>query len=144
MEMPLEISRYIQQMAGPRTRPDWRKGSMMFRQNKFAQLYWEIGDGPWDEFNHPNVDVCIQFYLQGWHDGRVNGVSLIRTLTRPHIPYWVLTVLFEHMTLPENVHLLLHDIMADDPQFNDGTKRGMFRHIFSIRDPFVSMFEFLF
>ena len=117
---------------------------MMFRQNMFSQLYWEIGEGPWYEFTHPDMNVCIQFYLQGWHDSRVNGVALIQALMRPSIPYWVLTVLFEHMSSPEYVDVLIFDILVDEPHFNNVTKRGLFQHVFDMREPYVSMFEFLF
>jgi hypothetical protein len=144
MEMPSEISTYIQQMAGPRTRPDWRKGSMMFRETMFSQLYWEINDGPWYEFAHPDINVCIQFYLQGWHDNRLNGVGLIQTLMETRLHLSVLTVLFEHMSSPRNIDMLLLDIRVDEPFFNDVTKRGMFCHIFDMRKPYDSMFEFLF
>ena len=76
--MPDDLSRYIQDFARPRTSPQWRKGSFYCQNATYGELYWELYDGPWYDFNHDNQEIRIAFFLYGMHS--LSIAYMLRTL----------------------------------------------------------------
>jgi hypothetical protein len=75
--MPDEISRYIQDFARPRTSPQWRKGSYYHQQATYGELYWELFEGPWYDFNHTD-EIMMAYFMHGMH--HLSIAYMLRTL----------------------------------------------------------------
>jgi len=75
--MPDEISRYIQDFARPRTSPQWRKGSYYSQQATYGELYWELCEGPWYDFQHTD-EIMIAYFMHGMRNMSI--AYMLRTL----------------------------------------------------------------
>ena len=142
--MPLELSRIIQDYARPRTRTDWRNGSLMFRTVGFDDLYWRYMDNyPWYTFTHSNPNVMVTFFLRCWVEGRLCGVHLLRSLSNV-TPIWIRTALFMRMT-EENLPFLIHDVQHYEPNIsNDATRKQVFQWIFRAWNSTMELFDWMF
>ena len=65
--MPDELSRYIQDFARPMTTPTWRKGSYYRQHATYGELYWELFEGPWYDFEH-NDETMIAYFIHGMNN----------------------------------------------------------------------------
>ena len=131
--MPSELSRLIQDLARPRTRPDWRRGSYMSRNVGFSQFYWECGDGPWYTYYHENFDCMLDFYKYGWYNSLVSGIQILRTLVENDASFSIVMALFALMSTPENITYLRNEIREQDPSMaQDATRNQLFYWLFSI------------
>ncbi len=75
--MPDELSRYIQDFARPRTSPQWRKGSFYCQHATYGELYWELFEGPWYDFDNTN-EIMIDYFIHGMHNMSI--AYMLRTL----------------------------------------------------------------
>jgi hypothetical protein len=75
--MPDELSRYIQDFARPRTNPQWRKGSYYSQHATYGELYWELFEGPWYDFDNTN-EIMIHYFMHGMHNMSI--AYMLRTL----------------------------------------------------------------
>ena len=75
--MPDELSRYIQEFARPRTKPQWRKGSFYCQHATYGEFYWELFEGPWYDFDNTN-EIMMDYFMHGMHNMSI--AYMLRTL----------------------------------------------------------------
>lgn len=91
--MPDELSRYIQDFARPCTNPNWRKGSFYCQHATYGELYWELFDGPWYDFEH-NKETMIAFFIHGMN--HLSIAYILRNLFY-HKGQLFTLILFDHV-----------------------------------------------
>jgi len=75
--MPDELSRYIQDFARPCTSPQWRKGSFYCQHATYGELYWELFEGPWYDFDQTD-EIMIAYFMHGMRNMSI--AYMLRTL----------------------------------------------------------------
>ena len=127
-EMPTELSKLIQEFARPRSRTDWKKGSYMRRTTGYAEFYWEMCEGAWYDFDHPNPDVMIAFYYYGWINYRLSGANLLLGLSqRVDASFLLIRTMFDRMTTEENLPFLAADVYYYDDSISiAGDRKELF------------------
>jgi hypothetical protein len=105
--MPDELSRYIQDFARPCTNPNWRKGSFYCQHATYGELYWELFDGPWYDFEH-NKETMIAFFIYGMNNMSIT--YMLRNLFY-HKGQLFTLMLFDHVKKNPYLYRNLRDEM---------------------------------